>query len=196
MKRLLLLLFLALPLTAQQFEAGIRHVAALSGETSFDGGRLEVPLGRGFAATAEVFWTESLATHVAATFVNPEAILYVPNDVDLGTLGMDIVTAEARWHVRPRARFSPYAGAGAAYAIFGNLEERFGDDIEADLGPEFTFVAEAGVRYRPMGRVAVELGVSYLPLQPSLDVKRTDVTLPAKLDLDPLIVSIGATWRF
>lgn len=196
MKSALLVLSLAFPAYAQPIDIGLRHVVGFYGETAYEAGRLDVPMSRGFAATAEVFWTESLTTHAAATFVNPEAILYTPDDTDLGTVGMDIVSVEARWHFRPRARIAPFAGAGAAVVFFGNLDDRFGDAIEANVDTELTFIADAGVRYRIHPRIALEAGVRYLPLQPSLDVERTNIPLPAKLDLDVAILSFGASWRF
>jgi hypothetical protein len=191
------LLFITLPLFGQRppIEIGIQHVIALGSETSFAGGRLEIPASRGFAATGEIFWSERWSTQFAATFINPEAILYLPNDVDLGTLGIDIYSAQARVHFRPAARFDPYAGAGVAAVVLGNLEERFGDDIETDFDSELTFNATAGVRWK-RNRLALDAGATYTALEPELRVIRTDVALPARLDLYPIVIHFGATWRF
>jgi outer membrane protein W len=38
-----------------------------------------------------------------------------------------------------------------------------------------------------------------MPLEADLDIRRSDdprITLPDAIALDPLIVSLGATWRF
>lgn len=190
----ILVLLTTLP-AAAQLEVGARHNVGFYGETSFDGGRLELPMSRGFAATGEWFFRDALSAHVAATFLNPEAILYVPNDVDLGTLGIDIVSLQGRYHFRPNARISPVVGAGAALIVFGNLDDQFGDDVEASVESQVTFVAEAGARYR-IGRIALELTATYMPVDAALNVQRTNVALPEAIELRAVIVNLGGAWRF
>ncbi len=202
MKRIALavLVLFALPLAAADFELGIRHVVS---QTTGDSGDLDLPLSRGFGASAEVFWTPHFSTNAAASLVNPEAILFPstppPNDVDLGTLGLDLYTLTARWHFTRDARLAPFAGAGAALVTIGNLDDQFGDVYEANFDDEMTFVVEGGLRYRALPRVVLELGVMYVPLEAEPHVIRAtdpNVVLPAKLGLDPVVVSLGAAWRF
>lgn len=194
MKRLIFVLLLAAPAFAADFEAGIRHVVVNAmGET----GELDLPMSRGFAATGEVFWTERISTQLAATFVNPEAILF-PQDsaaVDLGTLGLDIYSVTARYHFTPRARFSAYAGGGAALVAIGNLDDQFGEEIEIEFGNETTFVAEGGVRYRFLPRLFIDVSVSYMPLTAEAESRR-GARGPAELTIDPLAISGGLSWRF
>lgn len=176
MRTLLLVLFLAVPLHGAQIEAGAQHVAAMYG----DNGSLQIDMSRGFGAHVEVFWLRSLSTRAAATFLNPA--VYTP-EVDLGTMGLDIWSATARWHPG-RSRLSGYAGAGAAFVTIGNLDDQFGDTIERELDPQFAAVVEGGLRYRIHPRIVLELGATYIPLQAE------------EIAVDPLIVSAGAAWRF
>jgi outer membrane protein W len=199
----LLALVLAMPVRAADLELGIRHLSTWPrGEKRFDGGELEVVSSRGFGATAELFWTPHFSTQLAATFINPAAILFPtnppPNDLDLGTFGMDTYSVTARYHVRPDARFSPFAGAGGAVVIFGDLEDRFGDDIEMTFDREMVPLVEGGVRCGVFDRVRLELSASYLPLEATPNHVRNDtnVPLPPSVKVDPLTVSIGASWRF
>lgn len=185
MRRLLFLLLLAAPLTAARIEAGAVHVLVTAG----DNGDLEIDMSRGFGAHIEVFWSDALSTRAAATFVNPA--VFTP-EVDLGTLGLDIWSAAARWHFAPRSRFSGFAGAGGALVVAGNLDDQFGDEVEAELDSEVSPLVEAGVRYRIHPRIVLELGAAYIPLELSADEPR----LPAAIAVDPLIVSAGASWRF
>jgi len=204
MRTILVLLLFAGSVQAAEIAAGAQHVIALAmGEERFDGGELTIENGRGFAAFVDVFWSERFSTRAAATFVNPAVILFrdtpPPNDVDLGTLGMDIYSATARFHFAPRSRFSAYVGAGGALVLFGNLEDRFGDDLELELDPVTTFVAEGGMRYRVAPRITLELGAAWLPLEGEPQVRRANdprIPIPAKVAVDPLIVSAGASWRF
>jgi outer membrane protein W len=83
--------------------------------------------------------------------------------------------------------------------FIGNLDDRFGDDIEVEFDPELTFVAEGGVRYRIHPRIALEVGVTYVPLEATADMLRANdprVPLPRTVAVDPLIVNVGAAWRF
>jgi outer membrane protein W len=197
---LFLLALLATPLAAADLALGIRHVLAMPvGDTS----DLDIAMSRGFGVSAEAFWSERFSTTVAATLVNPEAILMPsapPGDaVDLGTLGLDVYSLTARWHIAPERRLSAFAGAGGALVQIGNLDDQFGDVFEADFDSETTFVVEGGLRYRLFPSVFLELSAIYLPLETEPRVivaSDPNVALPATLGLDNAIVSIGAAWRF
>src|SRR5687767_14709153 len=114
MMRIALILLLAFPVFAADFELGARHLVVFP---KGDSGALDLPMSRGFSATAEVFWSERFSTQFAAAFANPEAILRPENaePVDLGTLGLDIYSASARYHFSPQRKLSAYAGGGAAF---------------------------------------------------------------------------------
>lgn len=187
MKRLLvILLFAAAPAFGAEYEAGIRHVVVSS---TGESGDLDLPLSRGFGATFDVFFTERLSAQFAASFANPEAILRPANaePVDLGTLGLYIYSATARYHLAPASRLSAYAGAGPAFVVLGNLDDQFGDDIYVEYDSQTTFVAEAGVRFRLHPRLFVDIGAAYMPLGGKGEIE---------LNVDPLIVSGGLAWRF
>lgn len=199
MFRALIVLLVAFPLAAADFEAGIRHVIAMpTGES----GDLDIPMSRGFSATGEVFFTPRVSAQFTALFVNPEAILYPsappPDDVDLGTLGLDIYSATARVHFGAARRLSAFAGAGGALVVIGNLDDQFGDEVEAEFDNETTFVVEGGLRYRFRPRIFLELSAAYVPIEgkPKIRIAHSAYALPDKVGIDPLIVSLGASWRF
>ena len=192
MKRFLLVLLFATSLRAADVEVGAQHVVFIPR----DSGTLDIEVSRGFGAHAEVFWRDAVSTRFAATFLNPASILFPenppPGDVDLGTLGLDIYSATARFHVPLRGGFSAFAGAGPAYVSIGNLDDRFGEAVEIDFDPQTTFVAEAGIRYRVHPRVVLEAGASYLPLE----LNGAPPPLQPTVGIDPLTISAGAAWRF
>ena len=192
MRRVFLFLLLAVPLHAADIEVGGQHLIAIPrGET----GELDIATSRGFGAHVDVFWSDRVSTRVAAMFLNPAAILYPetppPTDVDLGTLGLDIYSATARFHLAPRSRVSAFAGGGAAHVSIGNLDDQFGDEVEIEFDPETTLVVEGGVRVRIFSRVVLEASAVYLPLE-----LEAPAPLPPAIAIDPLIVSVGAAWRF
>ena len=182
---ILLLLLITLPLHAAEIEAGAQHVMA---QPMGDMGTLDIPSSRGFGAQLDVFWSERFSTRLAAVLVNPAAFL---DGTDMGTLGLDIYSATARYHVPLGAGFSLYGGGGAASVEIGDLDDRFGDEPVIEFDPETTFVAEAGVRYRIFPRVVLELGAAYVPLE-----LEGPAPLPPSVSVDPLIVSGAASWRF
>jgi outer membrane protein W len=195
---LVLALLLAMPLHAADLELGIRHLSmSPMGDGGFDGGAVDIVSSRGFGATAEVFWTPRVSTQLAATFVNPATFLN-PADIDLGTFGIDTYSLTARYHFAPNARFSSFAGAGAALVIFGDLEDRFGDDLEMTFDRETAFVVEGGLRYRVRASIILDAAVSYMPLEATPNHVRNDANLllPASVKVDPLTISVGAAWRF
>jgi outer membrane protein W len=199
MKRLAVLFLLAFPLRAADVEVGIHHVATMmTGDGAYDGAELEVELSRGFAVSAEVFFSERVSTQLSGTFINPVAVIN-PGDVDLNTISLDIYAVTGRWHFAPEARLSGFAGGGVAFVSLGNLEERFDDRIELEFDPETTFLVEAGLRYRFRPRIIFTGSLTYMPLEAESIVirdERPDVPLPERVTLNPLTVSVGAAWRF
>jgi outer membrane protein with beta-barrel domain len=197
MLRAIVLLLLALPLAAADFEVGVQHVVAIP---MGDSGDLDVPLGRGFAASGEWFVSPRVSARASVLFVNPEAILFPstppPNDVDLGTIGLDLYSVTARYHFAPERRLSAFVGGGGALAVIGNLDDQFGDEVEAEFDNETTFLVEGGVRYRFRPRIFFELSATYVPLEAEPKLVRSAYPLPDTIGLDPLIVSLGVSWRF
>ena len=178
MKSFLLVAFLATSAFAQDFEVGMRHLIVTTGDT----GDLELPMSRGFAATAEVFFTPRVSTELSVSFVNPEATY---RDVDLGTLGLQTTALTARWNYG-----FVFVGAGGALVTIGNLDDQLGDEIEVEFDREIAPVVEGGLRVR-IGRISGLLLVSYMPL-----TAEPNVPFPDELSIDPLTVGIGASWRF
>lgn len=193
MRRVFFFLLLAVPLHAAEIEAGGQHVIAIP---RGDAGDLDIATSRGFGAHVEVFWSERVSTRVTAAYLNPAAIVYPnnppPADIDLGTLGLDVYSATARFHFMRGRRLSAFAGGGPAYVAVGNLDDRFGEEIEIDFDPVATFLAEAGVRYRIHPRIVLEVGAAYLPLE----LDDAPPPLQPTVGIDPVIVSAGAAWRF
>jgi len=197
MKRILCMLLFATSLEATDVEVGAQHVVSIPR----DEGTLDIEVSRGFGAHAEVFWRDTVSTRFTATFLNPAAILFPenppPSDVDLGTLGLDIYSATARYHFG--SRLSGFAGGGAALVVIGNLDDQFGEDVELEFDQETTFVVEGGLRYRFRPSIVLELGVTYLPLEAEPEMLRANdprYPLPSTVTVNPVIVSAGAAWRF
>jgi outer membrane protein W len=196
--RLLLILLLAIPLHAADIELGIRHLSMRPmGDGAFEGGELDIVSSRGFGATAEVFWTPRISTQLAGTLVNPAAFIH-ESGLDLGTFGIDTYSLTARYHVRTDSRLSAFVGAGPAMVLFGDLEDRFGDDVEMTFDAQTALLGEAGVRYHIFPAVFLDVAVSYMPVEATPNHVRNDtnIALPEVVQVDPFTISVGASWRF
>jgi outer membrane protein W len=190
---LLVTLFLSLSAFAGSpvFEAGARFVNA----QPRNGGGFKFDRANGYAVAAELFWTESISTRIDAAFTEPPASL---GPTDLGTMGVNPVTLTARWHLLPRARISPFVGAGVAYVNLGDLDDVDGDAVLLSPKSKITGAAEAGVRFRWQRGIYLDATATYLPLKTDLVVRRNTIAapLPAQLKLDPVILGVGFALRF
>jgi outer membrane protein W len=190
LKRALAVCLFACSVFAADWEAGMRHMNT----TMSSDAPLDIRTSRGFGATLGVFVTRNISIDGAAIFINPEV---TANGVDLGTLGMQTYSLGARFHFSGQSRFSVFAGAGAALVSLGDLDDQLeADDVYVTFERETTFYAEAGLRYHILPSVALEAGVSYMPLGAELQIRRTNIALPPSLDLDPITVTVAAAYRF
>jgi Outer membrane protein W len=182
-------------------EAGARYAdIRFRGRNAFGDGDLEIPGARGWAATLEWFRSPRVSVSFESSFFQPRAFLLSTQsplaEVDLNVLAIDTHALTARLHFRPQARISPFVGAGGALVVFGVLDDRFGDQIHADLPRRKVPVFEAGIRFPMRPRVTIALAATYMPLDAELRVDKTNRPLPASLEVDPVTVTAGASWRF
>jgi len=185
-----LLAFLAaLPLSAADFELGMRHLILSSSESD----SLELADSRGFAAIGEVFFTPAISAQFAAASAKPQATL---GGVDVGTMGIESYSGVLRLHVLPRHRLSAYAGGGAAIVRLGDLDDQIGDAIDVHFEGQTAVVAEAGLRYRLLSNIYIDAGVIYMPVKADSRVGRSNVAVPPRVELEPMTISISGSWRF
>ncbi len=143
------------------------------------------------------FFTDNIAidTILGTTKHNAAAIGTALGDVDLGSVGVIPTTVTLQYHFNSSNNFLPYIGAGINYSFF------------YDVNPG----AVANVTYHDNTGFAINFGFDYILSENNyfnIDIKKyslsTDVfvdagdagTATAKVDLDPLALSIGYGWRF
>ena len=177
-------------LSAADFEVGARYLTVRPNDALLRN-------AMGFGVDAEVFFSNRVSANLAASFVQPVAI-YEPADVDLGTLGITPITLTGRYYFMDK-RLTPFVGAGPAWFMLGDLDDFFDDKVLADFDARLVIATEAGLRYRMRSPLSFAMVVCYIPLDADLNIRRSDnpsVTLPARLEIDPLFVAVGASWRF
>jgi outer membrane protein len=98
----------------------------------------------------------------------------------------------AQYHFMPKARFSPYVGAGLNYMIFYGDKNRNGFRLKIKDG--WGTALDAGADYAIQGRWSANVDVKKI----FFDTKATDTTngVKSKVKLDPWVVSAGVGYRF
>lgn len=191
MKRLLLIILLAAPLTAQT--TATLYVTSQqntgSGTFPFEGQNLDIEFDDATGAGASLSrnfgrWSGELAvfrTSSAGSIRQAGTPVF-----DLGDLDLTPITAMLRYHFG-----HVYAGGGVAYVMTGDLET---EAVTVSLGSETTFVAGAGATWDFSERWGVVADVRYMPLtisgRPSPDEDRIEAAI------DPLLISAGLRVRF
>lgn len=102
-------------------------------------------------------------------------------------------TLTAQYHFTPDKQFSPYVGAGLNYSMFYKEDTAAGfSDLEVEGG--IGYALQAGFDYWVDDHWGANLDVKKLFL--NIDTKLNNGGVTADVDLDPLIVGAGVSYRF
>jgi outer membrane protein len=116
-------------------------------------------------------------------------------DVDLGRVWALPPTLTVQFHPFPRARVSPYVGAGINYTVFySEGGSRTPPVTKVDVKNDWGWALNAGFDVEVAPRWSVNLDVKKLFLRP--DVAVNGGAIGARADLDPWIVGAGIRYRF
>jgi len=201
MKWLLVVLFAALPLFAQ--ERNVR-VSVFVSQVSIDEAELDEDFetefedGTGFGLSA--------STPAGRFFGIEAAIFSLRNDsrlvfegaapFELGRVDLVPIMVGVQAHLTGGRRFDPYVGAGAAYVIANDL---YSEDLDVvgigrvEVDSEFTYYLNAGIGFDFTERFGIAVDGRFIPYEPSTrGASGEDV----ELDLSPTIVSAALRFRF
>ncbi len=141
-------------------------------------------------------------TYFLTDKVAVEAILgTTQHDIRAQGPGTDVLTHKAwvlppvvtlQYHPLPAARVSPYVGAGVNYMLFYKNSDKNGFKVKVDDG--FGYALQAGVNIKLRNSWLVNADVKKVFF--STDAKINGGALKAKVDLDPLVSSVGVSRQF
>lgn len=97
-----------------------------------------------------------------------------------------------QYHFAPKAKVSPYVGAGVNYMIFYSGEDKNGFSVDIDDG--FGYSLQAGVDVALQGPWSANLDVKKVFFE--TDASINDGALKSKVELDPWVVSAGFGYKF
>ena len=178
----------------ERFLLRARGIAVLpDGDGVVSGAGLRTDVGD--AVTPELDITYFLTEHVALELIAATAQHELhAGGSDLGETWILPPTLTLQYHFMPKEKFSPYIGAGLNYSIFYGEDEGTGfTDLDVDNG--VGFAVQAGFDYWINDNWGVNFDAKYIDLD--VDVSVNSGALNAYgVDIDPLIIGVGVSYRF
>lgn len=97
-----------------------------------------------------------------------------------------------QYHPLPAAQFSPYVGAGLNFMLFYSGEDKNGFTVDLDNGVGYAL--QAGVDVAIQGPWSMNVDVKKVWFE--TDAKINGGALKSKVELDPVVASVGLSRRF
>ena len=139
------------------------------------------------------------ASRFSSDFVVSASIDEGPGDLEIsiGDVEMTPLTATLRYHFMPASRISPYVGGGASYVMYDDLtiaDAELGEEIVIEFEESVGYVLQAGIDFTVLPNFAINFDAKYLDA--TSDTGFEDVAETEETEIDPLITSIGLSYRF
>jgi outer membrane protein W len=202
MKKLLCLLFLCMPLFAQDRNIQITVWGSqvdMQGDSDFgDGFVADFDDGKALGASANVTLNRWFSVEGSVFGIRSDAALtFEDASLDLGTLSLVPFTLGGQVHLLGNSRFDPYVGAGAAYIVADDLSSTELDTVglgRIELDNELTYYVNAGIGVRIAGGFGIVLDGRQIQYEPS---SRSTVTgVEQDMELSPRLLSLGLRLKF
>lgn len=140
------------------------------------------------------FLTRNIAAELVLTV--PQRHTLYSEGTRIGSVKQLPPTLLAQYHFNPEGSFRPYLGAGLNYTLVSSVN--FDPAVQAALQPSikkhsFGLAAQAGFDYMLDKRWSINVDVK--KIQMSTDVRSAGTSV-GKFKIDPLLVGVGAGYRF
>ena len=205
------LLLAALPLSASErlAEFGVWYVWMQSaGEGTFNAGDPAEPFDvslssdTGYGASAALFLGRRFSTELAVAQVKT-SISVDARDRDAAFLPRSTtlypVSGTLQYHFAPDAMIDPYVGVGAMYVLAGEVTGgREADTQVAELeSGGVTYLVNGGISVELTEQLGLLLDAKWAPSADTLRATANDTAAtPFDIEISPIIVSIGVTYRW
>ena len=159
-------------------------------DTDILGGAANVEADHEYAFTpsVEYFFNDNISAELLlATPISHDVLVNGDNGAKIKHLPP---TLTAKYHFKNSTRFTPYIGVGGTAFIAWD-EEGVVKDVKEDFG----FAGQIGFNFQPADAKnwGVFADVRYADLNPEVNV---DGTTKFKLDIDPVIYTLGYSYKF
>lgn len=155
------------------------------------GGEVEVTNRAAPELDISYFFTDNIAAELI--LATSKHSMKHSSGTDLGSAYILPPTLTAQYHFTPDQKFSPYVGAGLNYSMFYKEKEAAGfTDLDVDGGVGYAL--QAGFDYWFDDHWGANVDVKKIFL--NVDAKLNNGAVTADVDLDPMIVGAGVSYRF
>ena len=120
-------------------------------------------------------------------------------EVDLGSVWLLPPTLTLQYHFYPTKSLKPYVGAGLNYTIFYGVKSGVVKDVE--YKNNVGFALQGGVDYMLNDKYFLNFDIKKVFLKTDVDVDASNVvpganSVPAKVNIDPLLIGFGIGMKF
>ncbi|WP_286861834.1 MULTISPECIES: OmpW/AlkL family protein [Sphingobacterium] len=120
-------------------------------------------------------------------------------NVDLGSVWLLPPTLTAQYHFLPDGDLRPYVGAGINYTIFYSANE--GPTVKnVKYDNTFGFATQLGIDVKLSEKYFLNLDAKYILLKTDVQVDASNLapnlSIPAKVDINPFLLGIGFGMKF
>jgi outer membrane protein len=160
------------------------------------GGNAEVDSAMVPEVDITYFIKENIAVEVIAAITphDVKAVNTAVGNLNLGSVKLLPPTATLQYHFKPEDRIRPYVGAGINYTFFLDVDSGAVNDVDYENG--FGFALQAGADYTIQDNWSVNLDVKKIFLSTDVKVYALGTMVETTVDIDPLIIGAGVTYRF
>lgn len=182
----------------KKWQARFRWVTVLPNESATIGTiGGDVNISKSFIPEVDFtyFFTENISAELilGTTKHNVNAVKTALGNVDLGHVWLLPPTLTVQYHFNLES-FRPYVGAGANYTIFYNSNP--GAVVDVDYKNSFGYAFQLGFDYDLDDTWFLNLDAKYIGLNTEVTVNAGTATVPADVDINPLLIGFGVGMRF
>lgn len=148
-----------------------------------------------FTPSVEYFFNDNIST---------ELLLAAPINHDVQLAGTDVVrikhlppTLTAKYHFKNNTGFTPYIGVGGTAFVAWDERTKGLGDTDVKVKEDFGFAGQIGFNFQPADAKnwGVFLDARYAQLSPEVTLSG-DVAAQFDLDIDPMVYTIGYSYKF
>ena len=137
------------------------------------------------------FITDHIGVEVIAA-VTPHRVHHTPTNTDLGSVWLLPPTVTLQYHFNPAGKIKPYVGAGINYTHF--YDAKPGALASVHYKDTWGWALQAGVDYQVSEHWYLNADIKKIKIEP--DVSFNGGAINAAVKIDPIVIGIGAGYKF
>ena len=182
----------------KKWQARFRWVSVLPNESATIGTiGGDVEIGKNFIPELDFtyYFTQNIAAELILGTTNHDvkAVNTALGNVNLGDVWFLPPTLTLQYHFNI-SDFKPYVGAGVNYTVFYDANP--GAVVDVDYENSFGYALQLGFDYDLDDTWFLNVDAKYIGLSTDVSVNAGVATVPAEVDINPLLIGFGVGMRF